>query len=195
MTYFLSFHESLLFSCLDINSMRSINSQPKPVKRELAGTTLVVCLSVVPIRVCMWVSVCMCVYACVIFFPGGRGWSWRWHPKRGLLWSKMPQDRGKGWSKILNFKGISFMHDPYRCSKKHCVKTFCIRVFLVCIILHLDWMRKFTKTRKAPNKDTFMRWIDYLVLQRRGKQLYFNIANQTFGKLFISEDVPIQVLT
>ena len=34
--------------------MRSKNFQPEPVKRELAGTTLVVCI-----------SVCMCVYVCV----------------------------------------------------------------------------------------------------------------------------------
>ena len=34
--------------------MRSKNFQPEPVKRELAGTTLVVLI-----------SVCMCVYVCV----------------------------------------------------------------------------------------------------------------------------------
>ena len=72
MTYFLSFHESLFVSCLDINSMRSINSQPKPVKRELAGTTLVVCLSVVSIRVCMCVSVCVRVRV-RDFFSRGKG--------------------------------------------------------------------------------------------------------------------------
>ena len=129
------------------------------------------------------------------FFSRGKGLKLKVTSQEGSSLIQDPQDRGKGWSKILNFKGISFMHDPYRCFKKYCVKIFCIRVFLVCIFLHSDWMRRFTKTRKTPNKDTFMRWIDYLVLQRRRKQLYFSIANQIFDQLFISEDVPIQILT
>ena len=59
-------------------------------------------------------------------------------------------------------------------------------VFPVRIFLHSERMRRFTETRKSPNTDTF-----------QAVKLLFSSSEKEkiFSQLFISKDVPIQVLT